>query len=167
MAGSLRGGALSRPAGPGAVERVNSWLHPQGPGVGGPVGCTVPHVMRSQSESSKERGTPKRARAPRTGIQAVILVIIAALVIIAVWVGVGFLLSKVLNDDAVGQADRSLSRVLVRNRTSELNQTTHWVTYLSETETVIAAGLLIALAARLAWKRWRDQCSSRRRSVER
>ena len=108
--------------------------------------------MRSRSGSSEER----TGRAAPTAVQAVILVIVAALVIVAVWVGVGFLLSKVLNDDAVGRTDRSLSRLLVRNRTGELNQATHWVTYLSETETVIAAGLLIAIVARLAWKRWRE-----------
>ena len=94
-------------------------------------------------------------RLPR-GLPSILFLIGAALVVLALWTAVGWLTAKFLGDDFLGRFDRSLSRTLARGRTRDLNDITHYLTYLSETVTVIVIGAVVFVAARLAWKRWRE-----------
>jgi undecaprenyl-diphosphatase len=80
--------------------------------------------------------------------------IISALILFAVLLLIGLAISRYLGDDALGRFDRSLARTFARNRNGDLNQTTGILTYLAETTTVVAAGALLFVGARLLWKRW-------------
>lgn len=95
-------------------------------------------------------------RSMPSGLAALIFLLCGALTILAVSVVLGYLFSKYLTDDAPGEADRFVTHWLARHRTRDLNDATLWATYLSETLTVVVAGLLLAIAARATWKRWRE-----------
>lgn len=85
---------------------------------------------------------------------SVLFLVVSAVILFAVLWLVGIAISKYLGDDALGRFDRSLVRTLARNRNGDLNQTTEVLSYLAETTTVVAAGVLLFVGARLAWKRW-------------
>nr|MBA2599938.1 phosphatase PAP2 family protein [Actinomycetota bacterium] len=101
-------------------------------------------------------GLAHRWRFMPSGVAAVVFLLCSALVVLAAAVTLGYLLSKYLTDDAPGEADRFVTHWMARHRTKDLNETTHWATYLSETPTVVVAGLLLAGTARAVWKRWRE-----------
>lgn len=82
------------------------------------------------------------------------VLIVSALILFVVLLLVGFAISRYLGDDALGRFDRSLARTFARNRNPDLNETTGILTYLAETTTVVAAGILLFIGARLLWKRW-------------
>ena len=90
------------------------------------------------------------------GLPSILFLLGAALVVLAIWTAVGWLAAKFLGDDFLGRFDRGLSRTLARGRTPDLNDITHYLSYLSETVTVIALGATVFVGARLAWKRWRE-----------
>jgi undecaprenyl-diphosphatase len=79
-----------------------------------------------------------------------------AIVLLALFTGLGYLLTKVGGRDVVGKTDHSVERWFAHDRVSELNTVTHYTTYLGETIPVIIIGLALAIFARLLWKRWRE-----------
>jgi membrane-associated phospholipid phosphatase len=101
-------------------------------------------------------GLAQRWRSLPHGLPSILFLMGAALVVLAIWTAVGWLAAKFLGDDFLGRFDRGVSRTLARGRTPELNDFTHYLTYLSETVTVIAVGAVVFVGARLAWKRWRE-----------
>jgi membrane-associated phospholipid phosphatase len=101
-------------------------------------------------------GLAQRCRELPRGVPSILFLIGAALVVLATWTAVGWMTAKVLGDDFLGRFDRGLSRALARGRSPDLNDITHYLSYLAETVTVIAVGATVFVAARLAWKRWRE-----------
>jgi undecaprenyl-diphosphatase len=76
--------------------------------------------------------------------------------LLAVFAGLGYFLTHVGAHDVVGRTDHATERWFARDRTPDLNHITHYTTYLGETITVIIIGLVLAVVARLLWKRWRE-----------
>lgn len=101
-------------------------------------------------------GLAQRWRELPRGVPSILFLIGAAVVVLAIWTAIGWLAAKVLGDDFLGRFDRGLSRALARGRSPDLNDLTHYLSYLSETVTVIAVGAAVFVSARLAWKRWRE-----------
>jgi undecaprenyl-diphosphatase len=104
----------------------------------------------------RQRSLAQRCQGWKRGILPALYLIVWAVVLFAVFAGIGFLVTKVGRHDVVGRTDHSVERTFARDRTSELNTATHYLTDLGETITVIAIGILLAVAARLLWARWRE-----------
>jgi membrane-associated phospholipid phosphatase len=101
-------------------------------------------------------GLAQRWRGLPRGVPSILFLVGAAVVVLAIWTAIGWLAAKVLGDDFLGRFDRGLSRTLARGRSPDLNDITHYLSYLSETITVIVIGAVVFVSARLAWKRWRE-----------
>jgi membrane-associated phospholipid phosphatase len=103
-----------------------------------------------------EAARAERWRRLRRGLPSALYLLGAALVLLVVLVGLGWLLAKVLSHDAVGRADAGVSRWFAAHRTRDLNELTHWTTDLAETLTVTALAVVTVAASALAWRRWRE-----------
>jgi membrane-associated phospholipid phosphatase len=104
----------------------------------------------------RQRSLAQRCRGWKRGVLPALYLIVWALVLLAVFAGIGYLVTKVGRHDVVGRTDHSIERTLARDRAPELNTATHYLTDLGETITVIAIGILLAVVARLLWARWRE-----------
>lgn len=120
----------------------------------------APNSQRSpvddEQATEKQRSLAQRCRSWKSGVLPALYLILWALVLLALFVGLGYLLTKVGGRDVVGKTDHSVERWFARDRVTELNKITHYTTYLGETIPVIVIGLVLAIAARLLWKRWRE-----------
>jgi membrane-associated phospholipid phosphatase len=108
------------------------------------------------SSEGSEVSLARRWRSMRVGLPPVLFLMAWGVVILAVWVGLGYLLTKVGSHDVVGRTDRDVSRWFAHHRTGDLNETSEVTTYVAETVTVVIVGLIAVLGARIAWKRWRE-----------
>jgi membrane-associated phospholipid phosphatase len=125
---------------------------------------TTPALTDSNSSSPlddaqasvKQRSLASRCRNWKPGVLPALYLIVWSIVLLALFVGLGYLLTKVGAHDPIGQADHSIERWFARDRVPELNKISHYTTYLGETIPVIVIGLLLAVSARLIWRRWRE-----------
>jgi membrane-associated phospholipid phosphatase len=126
--------------------------------VTGPRSSTArqPSPLDDRRATVKQQALARRCSAWQPGILPALYLIGWAILLLAVFVGVGFLVTKLGGHDAIGRADPATERWFARERAPELNRITHYTTDLGETFTVIAAGILLAIASRLVWKRWRE-----------
>ncbi|HZD69258.1 MAG TPA: phosphatase PAP2 family protein [Actinomycetes bacterium] len=108
------------------------------------------------SPADREGVVAERWRWLRRDLPAVLYLLAAAVVLLAVLAGLGWLLAKVLSHDAVGRADLGVSRWFAAHRTKDLNEVTHWTTDLAETITVTALAAVTVVVSALAWRRWRE-----------
>jgi membrane-associated phospholipid phosphatase len=99
--------------------------------------------------------TPRRSTAAQAS-GVVVRLVAAALVLWGVLCGVGYLLTNPLHDTAFERRDAWANRWLAGHRDSTWNSVTHWLTYVAETMTVIAIGLVFFVGLRLALGRWRE-----------
>jgi undecaprenyl-diphosphatase len=104
----------------------------------------------------KQRSLAHRCRDWRPGVLPALYLVGWAIFLLAIFVGIGLLVTKVGAHDAIGRADPATERWFARERAPELNKITHYTTDLGETLTVAAAGFLLAIASRLVWRRWRE-----------
>ena len=92
-----------------------------------------------------------------TGWRATALWLLAAAVLLwLVLVLIGHLLGDQWRNSALVRWDVSVNKDLEANRSHPWNVTTHLMTFLAETMTVIAIGLLAFVTLRLRLKRWRE-----------
>jgi membrane-associated phospholipid phosphatase len=104
----------------------------------------------------RQRSLAQRCVRWKRGLLPAVYLILWAVVLLAVFAGIGYLVTRVGRHDVVGRTDHSVERALARDRAPELNKITHYLTDLGETLTVIGAGVVLALAARVLWARWRE-----------
>ena len=81
-------------------------------------------------------------------------VALALAVLYGVLVGLGLLLSKVLDDTALPREEDEFSRTLAADRTATMNDVTWVLSGLGNTGAIIAALLVVAVGLRLATKKW-------------
>lgn len=81
-------------------------------------------------------------------------VVLALAVLYGVLVGLGLLLSKVLDDTALPREEDEFSRTLAADRTDTMNDVTWVLSGLGNTGAIIAALLVVAVGLRLATKKW-------------
>ena len=87
---------------------------------------------------------------------AALWLITAAVALWLVLVGVGYLLGHQWSHSALVRWDASVDRHLAADRQRDWNTATHLTTYLAETITVIAVGLVAFVLLRVRLKRWRE-----------
>lgn len=93
----------------------------------------------------------------RAGWRRDVLVLVAAAVLIwLVLVLSGHLLGHQWKDSALVRWDASVDRHLAADRRDPWTEITHLATFLAETLTVIAVGLVAFVLLRLGLKRWRE-----------
>jgi len=76
--------------------------------------------------------------------------------LLVVFIGLGWLLAKVATGNDLGRLDAGLTRELATDRTATLNRVTGWCSLLAETLTVVVVGVGAAAIARTAFRRWRE-----------
>jgi membrane-associated phospholipid phosphatase len=96
------------------------------------------------------RGAASEARG------ALVRLVAGAVVLWGVLCGVGYLLVHPLHDTAFERWDASTNRWFASHRSSTWNTLTHWLTYVAETVTVIAIGVVFFVGLRLVLGRWRE-----------
>jgi undecaprenyl-diphosphatase len=106
--------------------------------------------------SDREAALATRWRRLRDGVPSALFLLGWAVVLLAVLVGTGWLLSRVVHDDSIGRADSSLSRWLADRRGEELNDVTAVTSGVGGTLTVTVLAVLAVAAAALVWRRWRE-----------
>jgi membrane-associated phospholipid phosphatase len=108
------------------------------------------------SPADREAALAARWRRLRDGLPSALLLLGWALALLAVLVGFGWLLSKVVHDDSIGRADASLSRWLAGERSPGLDDVTAVTSELGGTLTITALAVVAVAAAALRWRRWRE-----------
>jgi membrane-associated phospholipid phosphatase len=106
--------------------------------------------------TTRQKALARRCQGWKTGLLPALYLILGAILLFALFAGIGLLLTKVGSHDVIGRTDRATERWFARDRQPELNEITHYTTDLGETFTVIAAGLALAVVSRLKWGRWRE-----------
>jgi undecaprenyl-diphosphatase len=126
--------------------------------VTGPPSTTAsqPSPLDDGRATVKQQALAQRCSAWKPGILPALYLIAWAILLLAVFVGIGFLVTRLGGHDAIARADPATERWFARERVPDLNRVTHYTTDLGETITVIAAGILLAIGSRLVWKRWRE-----------
>jgi undecaprenyl-diphosphatase len=80
----------------------------------------------------------------------------AAVLLWAAMCGLGYLLTGPLHGTAFEHWDGSVNRFFARHRSEPWTTTTHLLTFIAETYTVIAVGLVFFVAMRIHLHRWRE-----------
>jgi membrane-associated phospholipid phosphatase len=104
----------------------------------------------------RETALAARWRRLREGMPSALFLLACAVVLLAVLVGLGELLSKVFSHDAVGRGDADVSRWLAGHRNRDLNEVTSLTTKLAETLTITVLAVLTVAVAGWVWRRWRE-----------
>jgi undecaprenyl-diphosphatase len=104
----------------------------------------------------RETALAARWRRMRAGLPPALYLLACAVVLALVLTGLGWLLSHVVQHDAVGRADTGISRWLAGERNGELNDATAVTSEVGGTLTVTALAVLATAAAALVWRRWRE-----------
>lgn len=81
-------------------------------------------------------------------------ILLSLAVLWAVLVGLGLLLTRVLNHTGFPNTEDGVDRTLAAHRTKPLNDLTYVLSGLGNTAAIIGALLVVAIAMRLAFKRW-------------
>jgi membrane-associated phospholipid phosphatase len=103
-----------------------------------------------------ETALARRWRRLREGVPPTLYLLACGVVLALVLVGVGWLLSKVVQDDSIGRADAGVSRWLAGERTSDLNDATLYTSEAGGTLTITALAVVAVAFAAFAWRRWRE-----------
>src|SRR5471032_2787433 len=83
-------------------------------------------------------------------------VLLSLAVVYVVLVGIGLLLTKVLEHSALITAENHVNTGLAHHRDKPLNDLTYLLSGLGNTAAIVGAMVVIAIAMRLALKRWRE-----------
>jgi membrane-associated phospholipid phosphatase len=104
----------------------------------------------------RETAMAARWRRLRQGVPPALFLLACAVVLVLVLTGLGWVLSHVVQNDAVGRADTGISRWLARERNGELNDATAVASQVGGTLTITALALVAVAVAALVWRRWRE-----------
>jgi undecaprenyl-diphosphatase len=108
------------------------------------------------SPGDRETALAARWRRLRDGVPSALYLLGWALALLVVLVALGWLLAKVVNDNAIGRADAGVSRWLARRHSPGLNDLTKLTTELGGTLTITALAVLTVAGTALLWRRWRE-----------
>jgi undecaprenyl-diphosphatase len=98
----------------------------------------------------------ERWRRLREGIPTSIFLVAGAVVLLALLVAIGLLVTKVLSHDWFGHEDVGVSRWFAAHRNRELNGVTHDTTLAAETMTITLLAVVTVAVSALVWRRWRE-----------
>ena len=97
-----------------------------------------------------------RWRGLREGVPPALFLLACAAVLVLVLTGLGWVLSHVVQNDAVGRVDTGISRWLAGERNGELNDATAVTSEVGGTLTITALAVVAVAVAALLWRRWRE-----------
>jgi membrane-associated phospholipid phosphatase len=98
----------------------------------------------------------ERWRRLREGIPTAIFLVASGVVLLALLVAIGYLVTKVLSHDWLGREDVGLSRWFAAHRDRDLNGATHDTTLAAETLTITVLAVVTVAVSALVWRRWRE-----------
>jgi undecaprenyl-diphosphatase len=81
---------------------------------------------------------------------------VPAVLLVAVMVAIGYLVTRVMSSTAFGEWDASIPARLVQYRQQDENSESKFITMLSATPTIIVLTVLAAVAFRWVFGRWRE-----------
>jgi membrane-associated phospholipid phosphatase len=105
---------------------------------------------------ARETALATRWRRMRDGVPPALYLLACAVILALVLTGLGWVLSHVVQHDAVGQADTGISRWFARERTGDLNDATAVTTEVGGTPTITILAILAVAVSALVWRRWRE-----------
>jgi membrane-associated phospholipid phosphatase len=106
--------------------------------------------------SDGEATLAERWRRLRSGVPTAIFLLTGAVVLLALLVAMGYLVTKVLSHDWLGREDVGIARWFAAHRSSDLNQATHDMTLATETVTITLLAVVTVAVTALVWRRWRE-----------
>lgn len=110
-----------------------------------------------RAASARTRPTHPGPDGPAASVRyAAVRLVPAAVLLWAVLVGVGYVLTHALKDSAFHNWDEWVCRWFARHRTATWNEATHLVTSCANTLTVIGVGLVFFVGMRIVLGRWRE-----------
>ena len=114
------------------------------------------HGPLDPAPDAPEAALAARWRRLREGVPPALYLLACAVVLAVVLVGLGWVLAKVVHNDAIGRADTGLSRWVAGERTPDLNDATEYTSEAGGTLTITALAVLAVAFAAFAWRRWRE-----------
>jgi undecaprenyl-diphosphatase len=120
------------------------------------MAASATHGPLDPGPDDRETALAARWRRLRDGVPPALFLLACAVVLILVLTGIGWVLSHVVQNDAIGRGDAGISRWFARERTGELNDVTAVTTEVGGTITVTILAVLAVAAAALVWRRWRE-----------
>ncbi len=112
-------------------------------------------------DAVRNRGTARSARsssAPARGVaaEAARRVLLPLALMALVTLGLGLLLTKVLEHSTLVAQDEAVSREIAQERTPFWNEVTHYGSMLSDTPVIIVVTTIMAILFRVVYRRWRE-----------
>ena len=104
----------------------------------------------------REAALATRWRRLRDGVPPALFLLACAVVLALALVGVGWMLSHVVQNDSLGRVDAGVSRWLARERNPDLNEVTLVASEIGGTLTIIILAVLSVAVAAFVWRRWRE-----------
>jgi undecaprenyl-diphosphatase len=120
------------------------------------MAASATHGPLDPGPDDRETALAARWRRLRDGVPPALFLLACAVVLILVLTGIGWVLSHLVQSDAIGRGDAGISRWFARERTGELNDVTAVTSEVGGTITVTILAVLAVAAAALVWRRWRE-----------
>src|SRR5215216_3347559 len=120
------------------------------------MAASATHGPLDPGPDDRETAMAARWRRLRDGVPPALFLLACAVVLVLVLTGIGWMLSHVVQNDAIGRGDAGISRWFARGRTGELNDVTAVTSEVGGTITVTILAILSVAAAALVWRRWRE-----------
>jgi membrane-associated phospholipid phosphatase len=118
--------------------------------------ASATHGPLDPGPEDRETALAARWRRLRDGVPSALFLLACAVVLVLVLTGIGWVLSHVVQNDAMGRADAGVSRWFARERTGDLNDVTAVTSEIGGTLTITILAVLSVAVAAFVWRRWRE-----------
>ena len=120
------------------------------------MAASATHGPLDPGPEDRETALAARWRRLRDGVPSALFLLACAVVLVLVLTGIGWVLSHVVQNDAMGRADAGVSRWFARERTGDLNDVTAVTSEIGGTLTITILAVLSVAVAAFVWRRWRE-----------
>jgi membrane-associated phospholipid phosphatase len=120
------------------------------------MAASATHGPLDPGPDDRETALASRWRRMRDGVPSALFLLACAVVLALALTGIGWVLSHVVQNDAVGRADAGISRWFARGRNGELNDLTAVTAEAGGTPAVSILAVLSVAVAAFVWRRWRE-----------
>jgi membrane-associated phospholipid phosphatase len=120
------------------------------------MAATTTHGPLDPGPDDPETRLAARWRRLRDGVPPALFLLACAVVLLVALVGMGWVLSHVVQNDSLGRADAGISRWFAGERTGDLNEVTAVTSEIGGTLTITILAFLSVAVAAFVWRRWRE-----------
>jgi membrane-associated phospholipid phosphatase len=120
------------------------------------MAASATHGPLDPGPEDRETALAARWRRLRDGVPSALFLLACAVVLVLVLTGIGWVLSHMVQNDAMGRADAGVSRWFARERTGDLNDVTAVTSEIGGTLTITILAVLSVAVAAFVWRRWRE-----------